>query len=244
MADKEKVIENIGRLISVLQEHGVIHDDTPLRELIKGLRKTRLDKGLSYELIDLAFHNLSGKQFINDDKWESKSFEVKLHLNISLLPDQDFKFGSVRKSVVEITYEAYSEVSCNLARGAWHLDFHDDSYPEFIHPNYHFHHGGRRIKEVTEDYGELVLLDAPRLMHPPLDLFLAIDMLASNFLKERFWRNLRADTTYQELIKESQINWWMHYYQQIADYWNHQTSGKDDVGKREKAQLAIPYLYV
>lgn len=244
MADKARVIENVERLINVLQEHGVIHSDTPLRELIKGLKKTRVDRGLNYELIDLAFHNLSGKQFINNEKWDAKTFEVKLHLNIALLPDKEFKFGSVRSSVVEITYEAHSEVTCELTRGAWHLDFHDDSSPEFIHPNYHFHHGGRRIKQETEDYGELVLLDAPRLMHPPLDLFLAVDLLASNFLKERYWRNLRADTTYQEIIKESQLNWWKKYYQQIADYWKHQTSGQVDVDKRQAAQLAVPYLYV
>ncbi|EGQ8314619.1 hypothetical protein ACE1OI_002143 [Vibrio cholerae] len=244
MSNKERVIENVEQLIRVLQTHGIIHDDTPLRELVKGLKKTRSDKGLNYELIDLKFHNLSEKQFINHKKWDAKSFEVKLHLNITLLPEHEFRFGSVRSSVVEITYEAYSEVTCTLARGAWHLDFHDDSSPEFIHPNYHFHHGGRRIKEVTEDYGELVLLDAPRLMHPPLDLFLAVDMLASNFLKERLWRNLRADTTYQELIKESQNNWWMDYYQLISDYWKHQTSGIADVQKRKTAQLAIPYLYV
>lgn len=244
MSEKEQVIEKIEKLCGILQIHGIIHSDEPLRELIRGLKKTRVERGLKYQLIDLTFHNLSGKQFINDDKWDSASFDVKLHLNIALLPGLEFRFGSVRSSVVEITYEAYSEVTCNLARGAWHLDFHEDDTPEFIHPSYHFHHGGRRIKESTEDYGELVLLDAPRLMHPPLDLFLAVDLLASNFLKDRVWRNLRADTSYQELVKESQSKWWMDYYQQIADYWKHQTSGKVDVNKRHAAQLAIPYLYV
>ena len=246
MADLNGTIENIEQFIQVLEQHGVIRSATPLHELIKEFRKTRIDRGLRYELVDLQFSNISSSQFINNDKWDTSSFEVQLHLQIALLPNKEFMFGSVKSSVVEITYEAYSEDSCDLARGAWHLDYHDDgegSSPEFIHPSYHFHHGGRRLKEYTGNYGELVLLDTPRLMHPPLDLFLAVDLLASNFLKKRTWQNLRADTTYQEIIKESQVKWWQKYYQQIADYWNAPTSGRDDIQKRNDANLSVPYLY-
>ncbi|HFQ5100891.1 TPA: hypothetical protein ACGUU3_004211 [Vibrio vulnificus] len=116
--------------------------------------------------------------------------------------------------------------------------------PDFIHPSKHIHHGGRKVKDNTQDYGELVLLDAPRLMHPPLDIFLAFDFLLTNFIERRIWQSFREDTRYKELIKLAQVKWWQKYYQQIADYWNHQTSGIGDVEKRQTAQLAIPYLYI
>lgn len=247
MADKDETIENVERLISVLLQHGVISSATPLYDLIKGLKKTNQIMGLIYTLSDLRFIELSNKQFIQDDKWDSLDFSVQLHLKVGLKENQTFQFGSVKNSVVEITYEAYSEELCELARGAWHLDYHEDEpnqVPEFIHPSYHFHHGGRKIKDTTSNYGELLLLDAPRLMHPPLDLFLAVDFLVSNFVKERKWKNLRADTTYEEIIKASQIKWWKKYYQQVANYWNHQTSGADDVIKRGQANISNPYLYL
>ncbi|WP_108944123.1 hypothetical protein [Shewanella halifaxensis] len=247
MADKDETIESVELFIQVLEQHGVITSSTPLHELIKGLKKTRQDKGLAYDLRCLSFTELSSDQFIREGKWDDSGFSVQLHLNVGLKENHIFQFGSVKDSVVEITYEAYSEELCELARGAWHLDYHEDEpnkYPEFIHPSYHFYHGGRRIKDTTNDYGELILLDAPRLMHPPLDLFLAVDFLVSNFVKERKWKNLRADTTYKEIIKASQIKWWQKYYQQVADYWNHQTSGADDVNKRSKANVSNPYLYL
>ncbi|MCE7556357.1 hypothetical protein [Aliivibrio fischeri] len=246
MANKADTIQNVESFIQILEQHGVIKSSTPLHELIKELNKTRIDKGLRYQLIGLDFLKLSNKQFINNEKWDANGFRVQLHLNLSLNPNNVFEFGAVNNSVVEIMYEAHSEDTCELARGAWHLDYHKDELdtaPEFIHPSYHFHHGGRRIKEETENYGELVLLDAPRLMHPPLDLFLAIDLLVSNFLEKRAWRNLRADTAYQEIIKLSQIKWWQEYYQQVADYWSHQTSGAGDIAKRDIARLSNPYLY-
>ncbi|PKG56344.1 hypothetical protein [Shewanella sp. GutDb-MelDb] len=247
MADKGETIDSVERFIGVLEQHGIISSSTPLYELIKGLKKTNQNMGLIYALSDLRFNELSNKQFIQDDKWDGSDFSVQLHLNVGLKRNQVFQFGSVKNSVVEITYEAYSEEICELARGAWHLDYHENESnkpPEFIHPNYHFHHGGRKIKDTTSNYGELILLDAPRLMHPPLDLFLAVDFLVSNFVKERKCRNLRADTTYEEIIKASQIKWWQKYYQQVADYWNHQTSGADDVTKRGEANVSNPYLYL
>ncbi|MGN2614664.1 hypothetical protein [Aliivibrio fischeri] len=238
-------VDNVTKLISVLQEFEIIDDLTPLHQLSSTLRRANLGRGIGYQLTDLTFSNLSSEQFINSNIWDADSLEIKLHLNLKLKPHQDFCFGSVDESVVEVTYEALT-IKGEIARGAWHLDFHDHTkgkQPKFIHPDFHFHHGGRRIKDTTENYGELVLLDAPRLMHPPLDLFLAIDMLITNFIEKRVWLSLRADKRYQEIIQNSQNKWWHKYYQQVADYWTYQTSGSEDVVKRNIARLSNPYLY-
>jgi len=246
MTDKSETLDNIDRLISILEngEHDIINDVSPLYQLKNVLERSELSRGLHYTLDDLKFSNVSEKQFVCGGVWESNTLDVRLHLDIYLFPNTYFEHGNVKTSIVEITYEAITH-EYNTARGAWHLDCHDyTGIPEFIHPNIHIHHGGRRIKDRTENYGELVLLDAPRLMHPPLDLFLAFDMLLTNFFERRVWSNFRADPSYQEILKSSQRKWWEKYYTQVSDYWKYSTSGVDDIQKRQLAQLANPYLFV
>ena len=245
---KNSLISQIRDFIRVLDEHGVIANSSPLYELIKSLERTNEKRGLSYRLSDLEFRKVSSKQLIVNNKWDGDSLSLSLNLKISLIENGMFRFGDVHSSVVEIVYETFSEETADLARGAWHLDYHidkpDSNKPHFIHPSYHFHHGGRAIKDSVCNYGDVVLMDAPRIMHPPLDLFLAVDFLLTNFLEKRVWSNLRADTTYQEIVKESQTNWWKDYFQQIADYWNHLgMSGSGSVNARETAKLSNPYLY-
>lgn len=247
MATKAETIEGVRKLISIIDSSSsqIVESTAPLYQLINALERTNSSRGLRYTLDSLKFVNVSEQQFICRDTWKAGSLDVRLHVSVSLRPNLDFEFGNVKESVIEITYEAINN-SDKIARGAWHLDCHGhhSGVPDFIHPSNHIHHGGRKVKDNTQDYGELVLLDAPRLMHPPLDIFLAFDFLLTNFIERRIWQSFREDTRYKELIKLAQVKWWQKYYQQIADYWNHQTSGKGDVEKRQTAQLAIPYLYI
>ncbi|TVL16725.1 hypothetical protein AYI92_15070 [Shewanella xiamenensis] len=248
MSDKNNTICQVYDFIRVLDEHGVIVSSSPLYDLIKSLERTNATRGLSYKLYCLEFRNVSDKQLIRCDKWDGSGLSAYLNLDISLVENGAFKFGDVDSAVVEIVYEACSEDTAELAKGAWHLDYHKNnpkgSEPDFIHPSYHFHHGGRAIKDDISNYGDLLIMDAPRLMHPPLDLFLAIDFALTNFLDKRTWKNLRADTTYQEIVKESQKNWWKDYFQQISNYWMHsEYSGAESVATCDLARLSNPYLY-
>ncbi|KIF44530.1 hypothetical protein M445_26090 [Vibrio owensii 47666-1] len=246
MADKTEMLDSIRRFIEVLNSSDIqiIQDPSPLYQLKSTLERRTTDRGLAYTLDDLRFVNISGDHFISGGNWIEDTLDVRLNLNLFLYPDKNFEFGSVKESVVEITYEALNTQG-RISRGAWHLDRHDHSgVPSFIHPDYHIHHGGRHIKDNTNDYGELVLLNTPRLLHPPLDIFLAFDFLLTNFYDRRVWASFRANPSYIALIKNAQEYWWKEYYTQIANYWKHQTSGIDDVGVREKAQISNPYLYV
>lgn len=89
---------------------------------------------------------------------------------------------------------------------AWHLDRHilavGDHEPEEVHPLYHFHHGGQRMYEI-ENFGQVLLLDPPRLLHPPLDAILAVDFVLSNFMGAK-WKKLRADEHYETMITHAQ----------------------------------------
>lgn len=246
MASKPQLLENIDNLIKLIEasDYEIVADAGPLYQLKSTLDRADFPTGLKYCLIDLKFDNVSQDQFITSN-WDAGSLEVKLHLDIQMAPNKPFKYGNVQEALVEIGYEALTNDG-ELARGAWHLDYHHytTGQPDFIHPKYHMHHGGRKVKDSTENYGELVLLDAPRLQHPPLDLFLAFDMVLTNFFERRIWQNFREDTKYKEIIKSSHEHWWKDYYSQIADYWRFQTSGVGDVQKRKDAQQENPYLIV
>lgn len=94
------------------------------------------------------------------------------------------------------------------------------------------------------NYGDLLILDAPRLMHPPLDLFLAVDFLLTNFIESRTWKNLRADTTYQAIVIDSQKDWWKGYFKQISEYWdNYGLSGINSTQACGLARLSNPHLF-
>ncbi|MCB9082107.1 MAG: hypothetical protein H6555_10390 [Lewinellaceae bacterium] len=77
-----------------------------------------------------------------------------------------------------------------LAKCAWHFEKHPDkktngtpeATPEFHHPLYHLHFGGYELIDDEDiECGNILIVEAPRLMHPPMDMVLAIDFVLNNF---------------------------------------------------------------
>lgn len=102
---------------------------------------------------------------------------------------------------------------------SWHLDRHpDDSPTESVHPVYHFQYGGRKLIIPNDNYGNHLVLDMPRIMHPPLDLILGIDFVLSNFLGKT--RNaMCSERPYVNSIAELQNLIWRPYVYSIARHW-------------------------
>jgi hypothetical protein len=104
-----------------------------------------------------------------------------------------------------IEIEAHGNVTKHL--GAWHLDRHITSDEETdaldVHPLYHFHFGGNAIKQIQNDVGRILVLEGPRIAHPPMDVLLGIDFILSHFAGGA-WRHLKEDTTYKSYLKPSQ----------------------------------------
>ncbi|MFW1500818.1 hypothetical protein V3H46_13545 [Vibrio parahaemolyticus] len=99
----------------------------------------------------------------------------------------------------------------------WHLD--KDIPPEpgdthnHIHPSYHFQVGGHRTEGM--DTGQLLLLGAPRLPHPPMDIFLAIHFVISNFFSKKdfpFVESLFSDIDYQEILERAKERMFLPYF--------------------------------
>jgi len=110
----------------------------------------------------------------------------------------------------------------------WHIDKHlnteGDNSPIGIHPMFHIHFGGQKLQSQIDEsghYGNLLLLDSPRIQFPPLDVPLSIDFIISNFYGD-YHREIINDKMYRSVIKESQANYWKPYYHSISSIWERQ----------------------
>lgn len=153
---------------------------------------------------------------------------VELHLSLSgpCLDDghevDPFDLLTVE---LELTGET---ASGQVLTAAWHLDRHPvDSDPDpeshdsaFAHPHYHFHCGGRRLwPKPDSEFGTHLVLEAPRVAHPPMDAVLGVDFVLSNYFGSQ-WKALRSDSpVYRSLVHSAQQRLWRPYAMAAADHW-------------------------
>lgn len=115
---------------------------------------------------------------------------------------------------------------------AWHFDRHlneGEGVPTEAHPLFHFQHGGHAMKPHASDLGRSLLLPAPRLPFPPMDVALAIDFVLSNF-SGHSWSKLRAEADYLRLLRGSQDRYWRPYIFRLSEWWGaHGTRPTDKI---------------
>jgi len=116
----------------------------------------------------------------------------------------------------------------------WHIDRHlieeGDNPTNTIHPLFHIHFGGNKLQDQidqTGNFGDLLILDAPRTQFPPLDIPLSIDFILSNFYG-KYRRKMINERIYASVIKKSQTNYWKPYYCSIYSFWQRQVSNSID----------------
>jgi hypothetical protein len=109
---------------------------------------------------------------------------------------------------------------------AWHFDRHPGpcAAPKTAHPRYHLSVGGNRIKAYLSQLGKphfdgVLLLDSPRLSHPPLDGILAIDFVLSHFSGSD-WRRLSQLPAYQRIVSNSVARLWQPYAHALCVHWS------------------------
>ncbi|PMK16018.1 hypothetical protein [Vibrio splendidus] len=220
-----EISEYLEELGDILEKNKFIKDTGPLRK-----SRTQFQKDPSkYSVTGLEFKTAVG-EFVRGGVWDSE-LDIKMSADIEVTGD--FEFSNASKMVVNIEYSCLDESGAKECKGCWHMDYHVmPGAPAYMHPDFHLHHGGRKINSLV-DYGELVILDNPRVMHHPLDVFLAIDFIITNFYPEKEWKKLRADNRYKNIMFKAQTSWWKPYYEQLASYWSHHATAKK-VGASKK----------
>lgn len=125
----------------------------------------------------------------------------------------------------------------------YHIDKHVDGAgePEYPHPSFHFHYGGKEMKVDTANYnyGSLLLLDSPRIVCLPMDIFLTIDFILSNFMPDK-WRKLRRDGEYVNLYRKYQKYFWRPFIYSLYKHWDN--SNMDEETNITDSMSLLPQL--
>lgn len=218
---------DLGRL---LFRHKVILDQGPLGDAAKECRRWAGDKEgrWRYNLDGLKFSSklnstqlLEGARPVNATAPELFTIELTVSLSGQCRMEDDL-CDPFDKLAADFFVEGLTDDGERVC-SAWHLDRHihneGDNEPVAVHPIYHFHYGGRRIEDLPH-YGNLLMIEAPRVNHPPLDAILAIDFILSNYCGET-WKKIRnEESRYGEIIKSAQNRCWRPYAIATAAWWN------------------------
>jgi hypothetical protein len=127
--------------------------------------------------------------------------------------------------LLELILNGRRQETQQALKSAWHLDKDEPvpsgQEPEFVHPCYHFQYGGRKMWDGAgePDYGEALILETPRLAHPPMDAILAIDFILVNYYP-RSNTTFRDEENYQQLLRSAQKRVWKPYAQALAALWD------------------------
>lgn len=102
----------------------------------------------------------------------------------------------------------------------YHLDKHLDigNAPEYPHPCYHFHFGGKNMGIDKRNFGDLLLFDSPRIAYMPMEIFLGIDFILSNYFPEQ-WSQLRQNGRYTNIYRHYQNLFWRPMMHSLANHW-------------------------
>lgn len=106
----------------------------------------------------------------------------------------------------------------NRVKFAWHLDREENVEGHYTHPVFHFHAGSNKLGSLST--GKLLLIGSPRVAHPPMDIFLAINFVIHNFFHSKDFANQRKilySEEYQLLIKKSKDTFLKPYFNSIME---------------------------
>jgi hypothetical protein len=113
---------------------------------------------------------------------------------------------------------------------AMHFDKHnfieqeEGKPPNQAHPAYHFQFGGNKLEDEEKlDSGRALFLDAPRIMHHPMELILGIDFILSNFFPN-IWNRIKLHTTYKKILKKYQKDFILPYFKSIVQHFEGTTN--------------------
>ncbi len=108
------------------------------------------------------------------------------------------------------------DINKNELISSWHLDkkIVSNKY-NFIEPEFHFTFGGYKMENKYEnnncDFGQLLLMRTPRIMHPPLDLILGIDFILNNYISKKYNDLFICNKKYIKIIQKIKELIWRPY---------------------------------
>lgn len=209
------------------------------------------EKGFwEYSFDKLEFRNINLQRKVRpQDLRDNDDTEVTLNLSVRIKGYTNSTGISDPLASLGINFsvsgEYYSEEKLKNVICSWHLDKGgEDGEEHSIHPEYHLNFGGSsmtKIRDEPYDFGNLLLLEVPRIAHAPMDAILAIDFVLQNFYTKKIHQSLTSKNGYRELVKKAQYRLWRPYYLCLAAQWN--TKIKTDLDIEFQPIKLLPNLY-
>ncbi len=218
---RSNVSKKLRLLAEVLEKHQIVMDVNPLRKAADYCIRYNSQGNWGYEVSSLIFHQLQGlRLFPNGAQTPQLRLDMRIQGPCSVRDNTD------PLSLVDMEIEIYSTINSdnqeNIIKHCWHFDrqIEGGNVPEFSHPSYHFQFGGNRLENHLRDKpSHILLLESPRLAHPPMDAILGVDFVIANFVGRNIAHDCVEDVTYQSLIKEAQKQLWKPYLYNLHGVW-------------------------
>ncbi len=237
MSDNTTLLDDMYRLRDFILNSNICPDIGPLNRLISKLQaniNSDTREKFEYSLDDLVFILNEKCGTICPTQITPKDSPIEIHLELILKSEGPYEFSKIKelsgqlRLKAEWLNEGVEDVELKTSHSAWHFDYHvpktGDGVNSFAHPQFHLQNGGNKLTDNLNDYGELMILDAPRLPLPPMDVILAIDFIISNFFGS-IWQQALSDSEYIDVVKRAQEAWWKPYYEGISQHWSNNGVG-------------------
>ena len=210
---------NIEKLARVLSKYEIVRDVGPLYNAASQCRDYKTREMWGYEFDNLIFNRMG-----NLKRLPSSVEKEDISLRLSISTEGKCHPKEYEDPLSKLEFFIWIEGQCIGDSGeietpscAWHLDRHISAEkkgtnpPEFMHPCYHFHFGGRHFESLFVNKAlPVLLLDSPRIAHPPLEAILGVDFILTNFIGSNLL-GFRNEGEYSSMIREMQKSIWKPY---------------------------------
>lgn len=218
-----EMVSDLETLVQVLNKES---KNCPSPNQISGITgQIKKNKELEYKLKPLEFIFKDSPSHLSHTKTENLRLFFSMNLKGNHKDITQFKDPlSYLEFNICITGVNKNNKTSNLFYSL-HFDRHiEEGNPsKEVHPIYHFQFGGKKIKERNIDRGQALFMDTPRVMHHPMDIFLGIDFILSNFFPE-IWNSCKKDGKYINLIRKYQKYFVYPYFKTVAEHFENSTA--------------------
>ena len=212
---RDEIAEDFRVLATLLNDNRVSSDVSPLYRAASNIQTEGflLEPIWGYKLEGLSFQldRPSGTMPTDLDNFVI-DLSVMVTIDSTTKPDDPFKDlqVNIQKSV--------AKKACNtILKAAWHLDKHIYERANSIHPLYHFQLGGQKIKELEGDLGRTFITTAPRIMHPPMEVVIAVDFILANYWYNK-WYELKANSSYDDIVNRAYHRYWGPFFRRLGKH--------------------------
>lgn len=203
------------KLAKMLNSSGICNDPSPI--LIEAGKKYEDDTPYHIQKLKLEFEEVPPHSLPNNLWFIEVIIDVKFCLNNI---DNNAIGAVINDCSFNMLFRGVGEKETYYF--PMHLDYvsleEEKKESLYIHPKCHLTYGGDFLKNKAT--GNILILPTPRIPYLPMDFFLGIDFILSNFMpKDKYFKFFMENPDYKSIIQQSQYNIWRPYILSIAHHW-------------------------